>query len=156
MGNNDDNFLWLTLKNDFYKFMPLPREELREAMVNFGTRCTDEWVFSIWIWVSGVQDFALNGQYVKNYSQKVTARLESKIKNLSALGDWDLSLDFPFSGSLCACSRRPTRIKTEELILKSSRQWCCPTAKKIENIFENVDLHVLLLGKINIFETYLY
>ena len=27
---------------DFLTILPIHREELREAMVNFGTRCTDE------------------------------------------------------------------------------------------------------------------
>ena len=34
----------LTLKIKKILILPLHREELREAMVNFGTRCTDEWV----------------------------------------------------------------------------------------------------------------
>ena len=92
------------------------REELREAMVNFGTRCTDEWVH-----------FDLKNKFVLDYCLKIFASYRREEKSHSffippQLFNQVFSNQFP--GSLPACLKRRTKIKMEGLTLKSSRPWC--------------------------------
>ena len=82
-------------------------------MVNFGTRCTDEWVH-----------FDLKNKFVLDYCLKIFASYRREEKSHSffippQLFNQVFSNQFP--GSLPACLKRRTKIKMEGLTLKSSR-----------------------------------
>ena len=122
------------------------REELREAMVNFGTRCTDEWVHFD-LKNNFVLNFLIKEYCLKIFCQILKRREVTLLFYPSVIIHWIISNQV-FSnqppGNLPACLKRRTKIKMEGLTLKSSRLWCYLAINKCEQTKYMTYLNVIM------------